>query len=82
MIRYFLIYGKRLVKGESSENIKLVNSAFAYKDGEWQVISPNEINDRIMGYDPTEDDFYKIGNIEIMDSIEEITEEEAQKYYV
>lgn len=36
-----------------------------------------EITDHQMGYDPTEDDFYKFGNTEIMGSLHKITAQEA-----
>lgn len=36
-----------------------------------------EITDHQMGYDPTEDDFYKFGNTEIMASLHKITAQEA-----
>ena len=41
-------------------------------------ISINDINDRLIGYDPTEDDFYTIGNTEIMDELREMTDEERE----
>ena len=42
------------------------------------VNSINDINDRLIGYDPTEDDFYAIGNTEIMDELREMTDEERE----
>ena len=35
----------------------------------YTVVAINDINDRLIGYDPTEDDFYAIGNTEIMDEL-------------
>lgn len=52
-----------------------------YKDGKWEPDINNLVSDRLMGYDPSEDDDspYKIGNTEIMEEIEEITEQEFMK---
>ncbi len=80
MIKYFLIDGIRLVKGYCKDDrFNLVHSAFEYRNKKWKEINTNVINDRLMGYDPTEDSIYGIGNTEIMDSIEEITEEKAKE---
>lgn len=35
------------------------------------------INDRIIGFDPFDDSIYGMGNAEIMDELQEISEEEA-----
>ena len=44
----------------------------------YTVVAINDINDRLIGYDPTEDDFYAIGNTEIMDELREMTDEERK----
>ena len=81
MEKYFLILEKRLVKGVSvAEKFTLASTAYEYIDGEWKDLDPNEINDRLMGYDPSEVDMYSIGNTDIMEEIEEISEKEARKY--
>lgn len=80
MEKYFLICEKRLVKGISpNDEFGLAYEAFEYKDKSWVEISRNEINDRLMGYDPTEDDFYALGNMEIMNEIREISDEERDE---
>ncbi|MFM1524758.1 MULTISPECIES: hypothetical protein [Helcococcus] len=80
MKRFFLVYKKRLMMGKSSDSsYDLVDEAYEYINEDWIEISPNQINDRLMGYDPTEDSFYSIGNLDIMDEIEEITEKEAKE---
>ncbi|MDO4712181.1 MAG: hypothetical protein Q4A75_09400 [Peptostreptococcaceae bacterium] len=83
MIKYYLINNKILVKGETfneSNALGFVQRTFAFRDGIWQEINPNEINDRIMGFDPFEDSVYGIGNIDIMDELRQITEEEANRF--
>ena len=54
---------------------------FLYQNGKWVPDMNNTVSDRIMGYDPYEDDDspYKIGNTTIMDEIEEISEEEMNR---
>ena len=54
---------------------------YIFKNGEWVIDNDHIVSDRLMGYDPYEDDDspYKIGNISIMDEIEEISEEEFIK---
>ena len=51
------------------------------RNGEWVIDNDNIVSDRLMGYDPYEDDDspYKTGNFTIMDQIEEISEEEFLK---
>ena len=61
MIKYYLIKNKLLV----------------YRDGNWQEVNPDIINDRIIGFDPFDDSIYGMGNAEIMDELQEISEEEA-----
>ena len=43
-------------------------------------IDVNEINDRLMGYDPSEDGPYAIGNTDIMEEIETLPEADLGKY--
>ena len=78
MIKYFLINEKRLVKGDVDET-GLVGDSFEYIDSEWQGLDENEINDRLMGYDPFDDGFHGIGNTDIMLTIKKISEE-AKKF--
>jgi len=81
MEKYFLILKKRLVKGISEcEDFCLASTAYEYIDGEWEELDPNEINDRLMGYDPSEVDMYSIGNTDIMEEIEEISVADTHKY--
>ncbi len=40
-------------------------------------VNPDIINDRIIGFDPFDDSIYGMGNAEIMDELQEISEEEA-----
>lgn len=81
MEKYYLIYSRKLVKGEvKKETDFLVNAAWEYVNKEWVEISPNEINDRIMGYDPSEVDMYSMYNEDIRAEIESITEEEARRF--
>lgn len=79
--KYFLIYNRRLVKGFStSKDFFLADEAFEYINGQWKSLDRNQINDRLMGYDPTEVDFYAIGNTDIMKEINEISAEKINKY--
>jgi len=81
MEKYYLIYGRRLVKGvSSSDDFHLADTAYEHRDGEWKEIDVNVINDRLMGYDPSEDGPYAMFNTDIMDEIEEISEVEVGKY--
>ena len=50
---------------------------FIFNNGRWENYEKHLIGDCLIGYDPTEDDFYAIGNMEIMDRIKEISESEA-----
>lgn len=82
MIKYYLINNQILVKGETSKEsggMGLVKNTFAFRHGTWERISVNEINDRIMGFNPYEDSIYGIGNTDTMDSLQEITEDEANR---
>lgn len=78
MIKYYLIKNKLLVKGDVlSLKSGLVENAFVYRDGDWQEVNPYIINDRITGFDPFDDSAFGMGNAEIMDELQEISEEEA-----
>ncbi len=81
MEKYFLILGKRLVKGVSlDDDFYLASTAYEYIEGTWREMKVNEINDRLMGYDPSEDGIYAMGNTDIMDEIEEVPEADLEKY--
>lgn len=78
MIKYYLIKNKLLVKGDVlSPKGGLVENAFVYRDGNWQEVNPYIINDRIIGFDQFDDSVFGMGNAEIMDELQEISEEEA-----
>lgn len=78
MIKYYLIKNKLLVKGDVlCEKGGLAGNAFVYRDGNWQEVNPDIINDRITGFDPFDDSIFGMGNAEIMDELQEISEEEA-----
>lgn len=82
MIKYYLINNERLVKGEASETsakLGFVDTAFEYQQGVWQEISRNEVNDRVIGYDPYEDFSHALGNTDIMNEIKKISEDEAER---
>ena len=81
MTKYFLILEKTLVKGVSDgDGFGLVSEAFRYIGSKWIEMDRNEINDRLMGYDPSEPAMYGIGNIDITEEIREISEAEAKEY--
>ncbi len=69
---YYLIKKRRLGKQEKGDY-------FLFENAEWIPDEKSEICDRLMGYDPNEPagSPYGIGNWDIMDSIEDITKEEA-----
>ncbi len=71
---YYLIRNRTLGKREDG-------NYFLFKDGNWVPDTKNTILDRLMGYDPNEPDGspYKTGNMDIMDTIDAITEEQALK---
>lgn len=78
MIKYYLIKNKLLVKGDVlSPKGGLVENAFVYRDGDWQEVNPYIINDRITGFNPFDDSIYGMGNAEIMDELQGISEEET-----
>ena len=69
-ITYYLIRERRL--GKATED-----GYFLYNNGEWIADERNVILDHLMGFDPSDDSFYGFGNAQIMDEMEEITEEQA-----
>lgn len=71
-VTYYLIRETRLGKRDQAGD-------HLYDNGVWKPDGRSVIRDLLIGYDPYEPDDspYKIGNISIMDEIEEITEEQA-----
>ena len=69
-ITYYLIRERRLGKTQD-------DGYYLYDNGEWIPDEKNVILDHLMGFDPSEDSFYGFGNAQIMDEMEEITEEQA-----
>lgn len=69
-ITYYLIRERRLGKVQG-------DGYFLYNNGEWIPDERNVILDHLMGFDPSDDSFYGFGNAQIMDEMEEITEEQA-----
>ena len=73
MEKYFLIRNRRVVKAIFNDSrIMLADLAYEYIDGEWEKISPNIVNDRLMGYDSTETTGSKIGNLEVIRRFQQI----------
>lgn len=68
---YFIKDLKCFARGDGFDN-------YIYDNGNWIPDKENRVSDRLMGYDPYEDDDspYKIGNRAIIAEIETITEEE------
>ncbi len=73
-IKYYYVEDLRLL-GKSEGD-----TYYVFIDAEWVPDEWHYIMDRLIGYDPYEDDDspYKIGNTEVMDEIEEISEKEAK----
>lgn len=69
-ITYYLIRERRLGKAQD-------DGYYLYDNGEWIVDERNVILDHLTGFDPFDDSFYGFGNAQIMDEMEEITEEQA-----
>ena len=73
MEKYFLIRNRRVVKVIFNDSrIMLADLAYEYIGGEWEKISPNVVNDRLMGYDSTETTGSKIGNLEVIRRFQQI----------
>ena len=74
MEKYFLIRNRRVVKAIFNDSrIMLADLAYEYIGGEWEKISPNVVNDRLMGYDSTETTGSKIGNLEVIRRFQQIS---------
>lgn len=69
-IKYYLIRERRLGKAQE-------DGYYLYDNEQWIVDERNVILDHLVGFDPADDSFYGFGNAEIMDEMEEITEEQA-----
>ncbi len=69
-ITYYLIRERRLGKAQE-------DGYFLFDNGEWSPDERNVILDHLMGFDPSDDSFYGFGNAQIMDEMEELTEEQA-----
>ena len=81
MEKYFLIRNRRVVKAIFNDSrIMLADLVYEYIDGEWEKISPNVVNDRLMGYDSTETTGSKIGNLEVIEEIREIPADKIDEY--
>ena len=81
MEKYFLIRNRRVVKAIFNDSrIMLADLAYEYIDGEWEKISSNVVNDRLMGYDSTETTGSKIGNSEVIEEIREIPADKINEY--
>ena len=75
-MKYYYIKRKKLyARGEN------LFDNYIYKDGKWIKDTKNIVSDRLLGYDPSEppDSPYGFGNTDMMDDIEEITEEEFKR---
>ncbi len=72
--KFYLIEDRQLGKEEDGNH-------YLFTDGKWTVDSHFVIYGYQIGFDPTEPEGspYAVGNTEIMDSIREITEQEAAK---
>ena len=72
---YYLILNKQLGKEEDGKY-------YLYTNGSWVPDTKSTILGRLMGFDPSEsaDSPYAIGNMDIMDTIEPITEQQAREF--
>ena len=73
-VHYYLLYkavvGKRVDPYED----------YIWRNGEWQKDEEGDIADHLVGYDPTEScSIYQYWKSDILEEIEEISEEEAMK---
>ena len=71
---YYLIF--EMVVGKKEDG-----RYFLFSNGEWIPDSGSVIMDHLIGYDPSEPEGspYRIGNLSIMNEIEEISSERAEK---
>ena len=70
---YYYIKSKKLFAKSTS------SGDYIYKNGEWSKDTKHLVCDRLLGYDPSDDSPYGIGNTDIMEDLEKITEEEFKK---
>ena len=81
MEKYFLIRNRRVVKAIFNDSrIMLADLEYEYIDGEWEKISTNIVNDRLIGYDSTETTGSKIWNSEVIEEIREIPADKIDEY--
>ena len=71
--RWYLIDNHILGKSDSY-------GCYIFNNGTWEEDNNGVILDCLLGYDQTEEGPYAIGNTEIMDRIQEITEIEAVSF--
>jgi len=71
---YYLILNNQLGKEEDGKY-------YLYTNGSWVPDTKSNILGRLMGFDPSEpaDSPYAMGNMDIMDTIEPITEQQARE---
>ncbi len=72
---YYLILNNQLGKEENGKY-------YLYTNGSWVPDTKSTILGRLMGFDPSEpaDSPYAMGNMDIMDTIELITEQQAREF--
>ena len=72
---YYLILNKQLGKEEDGKY-------YLYTNGNWVPDTKSTILGRLMGFDPSEpaDSPYAMGNMDIMDTIEPITGQQAREF--
>ena len=72
---YYLILNRQLGKEEDGKY-------YLYTNGSWVPDTKSTILGRLMGFDPSEpaDSPYAMGNMDIMDTIELITEQQAREF--
>lgn len=72
---YYLILNRQLGKEEDGKY-------YLYTNGNWVPDTKSTILGRLMGFDPSEpaDSPYAMGNMDIMDTIEPITEQQALQF--
>ncbi len=72
---YYLILNRQLGKEEDGKY-------YLYTNGNWVPDTKCTILGRLMGFDPSEpaDSPYAMGNLDIMDTIEVITEQQALQF--
>lgn len=72
---YYLILNNQLGKEEDGKY-------YLYTNGSWVPDTMSTILGRLMGFDPSEpaDSPYAMGNMDIMDTIEPITEQQAIEF--